>query len=105
MARWLSQHQHESFRWRSATSSSERIGDLLSQALTLLLSDSRLPSGAHVHSGGVEQAVDDGVIRDVTTLEDYLDGRLLTSGRLFAHVAARACVLAGSRDRSGDIAH
>lgn len=73
--------------------------------MTLLLADTRLPSGAHVHSGGVEQAVDDGVIRNVTTMEDYLEGRLLTSGRLFAHVAARACVLAGSRERSADVAH
>jgi urease accessory protein len=59
-----------------------------SSALVLLLADARLPSGAHVHSGGVEQAVDDGVIADVESLELFLVGRLMTGGRLAAHVAA-----------------
>jgi urease accessory protein len=57
-------------------------------ALVLLLADARLPSGAHVHSGGVEQAVDDGVITDVESLELFLVGRLMTGGRLAAHVSA-----------------
>jgi urease accessory protein len=68
--------------------------DLSARAMALLLADSRLPSGAHVHSGGVEQAVDDGVIRDLQSLEGFLYGRLTTSGRLSAHIAARSCVLA-----------
>jgi urease accessory protein len=63
-------------------------------ALVLLLADARLPSGAHVHSGGIEQAVDDGVINDVDTLRPFLVGRLLSGGRLAAHVAALTCRLA-----------
>lgn len=70
--------------------------------MNLLVADTRLPSGAHVHSGGLEQAVDDGVVHDVLTMTDFLVGRLRTSGRLFAHVAARACALAGSPNRSTD---
>ncbi|HUC06367.1 MAG TPA: urease accessory UreF family protein [Acidimicrobiales bacterium] len=54
----------------------------------LLLADARLPSGAHVHSGGIEQAVDDGVVSDLGSLSDYLVGRLLTAGVLAAHAAA-----------------
>jgi urease accessory protein len=69
--------------------------DLLpSSALVLLLADARLPSGAHVHSGGIEQAVDDGVITDVESLEPFLVGRLMTGGRLAAHAAAMSFQLA-----------
>jgi urease accessory protein len=66
--------------------------------MILLLADSRLPSGAHAHSGGVEQAVDEGAIRDIKSLERFLHGRLATSSQLSAHVAARSCVLAGRPD-------
>ncbi len=68
-------------------------------ALVLLLADARLPSGAHVHSGGVEQAVDDGVITDIETLEPFLAGRLMTGGRLAAHVAAMSCLWAAATPR------
>jgi urease accessory protein len=63
--------------------------------MSLLLADARLPTGAHVHSGGVEQAVDDGVVFDNYSLESFVRGRLLTAGRLSAHVAAQSCLLAG----------
>jgi urease accessory protein len=62
--------------------------------MAFLLADARLPSGAHAHSGGVEQAVDDGVVTDLDSLAPFLLGRLHTSGRLGAAVAANACALA-----------
>lgn len=65
-------------------------------ALVLLLADARLPSGAHVHSGGIEQAVDDGLVTDLVTLRPFLVGRLLTGGRLAAHIAALSCRWAAS---------
>jgi urease accessory protein len=63
--------------------------------MTLLLADARLPSGAHAHSGGIEQAVDDGVVFDLDSLVPFLAGRLQTSGYLSAAVAAHACLVAG----------
>jgi urease accessory protein len=59
-------------------------------ALTTLLTltDSRLPTGAHVHSGGVEEAVTSRLVTDLTTLEAYLRRRIRTSGLVTASVAA-----------------
>ncbi|MFW0796871.1 urease accessory UreF family protein [Gordonia sp. CPCC 205515] len=57
-------------------------------AMMLTLADSRLPVGGHVHSGGVEQAVADGVIVDADTLADYLRRRITTSGLVAASIAA-----------------
>jgi urease accessory protein len=54
----------------------------------LLLADGRLPTGGHVHSAGVESAVDDGRIVDVQTLGAYLLGRLHTVGLTEAALAA-----------------
>jgi urease accessory protein UreF len=34
------------------------------RAALLLLADGRLPSGSHVHSGGIEAAVTDGRVHD-----------------------------------------
>ncbi|HEY3844298.1 MAG TPA: urease accessory UreF family protein [Acidimicrobiales bacterium] len=68
------------------------------RAMTLLLADARLPTGAHVHSGGMEQAVDDAVVTDLESLVPFLHGRLMTGGRLCAHAAAMACTLAARRD-------
>lgn len=64
--------------------------------MALLLADARLPSGAHAHSGGIEQAIDLGVVTDLDSLVPFLHGRLLTAGRLGAHAAACACALAAS---------
>ncbi len=60
----------------------------------LLLADSRIPSGGHGHSGGVEALVDRGLIRTVTDLAAFLDGRLATGARVTAAAAAAACALA-----------
>ncbi|MTK41248.1 urease accessory protein UreF [Nocardia seriolae] len=66
-------------------------------ALTLLtLADSRLPIGGHVHSGGVEEAIASGLVRDVTTVELYLRRRIRTSGLVAASLAA--AVTAGTLD-------
>lgn len=64
----------------------------------LMLADSRLPTGAHAHSGGVAAAVDSGQLRDLSDLESFLHGRLQTAGRVGAGVAARAAVIAGQAD-------
>jgi urease accessory protein len=70
-------------------------------AALLALADQRLPSGGHVHSGGVEQAISDGLIHDVTTLESFLERRLATAGIVTAGIAAAACAAAGSSAEPG----
>ncbi|MCU1494395.1 MAG: urease accessory protein [Acidimicrobiaceae bacterium] len=65
------------------------------RALGLLLADGRLPAGGHAHSNAMEQAVDEEIVVDIATLEDFLRGRLATSGRVDAHAAAMACRIAG----------
>ncbi|MBL8926830.1 MAG: urease accessory protein UreF [Pseudonocardia sp.] len=60
----------------------------------LLLADSRLPSGGHGHSGGVEALVDRGLLRTAEDLELFLEGRVRTGGRVVAAAAAAACALA-----------
>lgn len=55
----------------------------------LLLVDGRFPAGGHTNSAGVESAVRLGDVRDETTLERYLHGRLATTGRVDAAFAAR----------------
>ncbi|MBB3751802.1 urease accessory protein [Mycolicibacterium sp. BK634] len=61
----------------------------MSSLTTLLtLADSRLPTGGHVHSGGVEEAVTSRLVIDLTTLEAYLRRRIRTSGLVTASVAA-----------------
>jgi urease accessory protein len=74
-------------------------------AALLLLADSRLPSGAHVHSGGLEAAAwyeEDGypVVRSVADLEGYLVGRLAVAGRVSAAFAGAACWAAASESGS-----
>src|SRR4051812_7605229 len=64
----------------------------------LLLADSRLPSGGHGHSGGVEALVDRGLLRDAADLALFLDGRIRTGGPLLASAAAAACALSGLQE-------
>lgn len=52
------------------------------------MSDARFPAGGHAHSGGVEQACDDRIIANVADLEDFLRGRLATTGIVAAYTAA-----------------
>jgi len=60
----------------------------------LLLADSRLPSGGHGHSGGVEALVDRGLLRSEADLAAFLAGRIATGAAVPAAVAAAACALA-----------
>jgi urease accessory protein len=62
-------------------------------AALLALADQRLPSGGHVHSGGVEQAIADGLVTGDEDLLRFLRRRLLTAGRVAAGLAAAATVL------------
>jgi urease accessory protein len=54
----------------------------------LALADSRLPTGGHVHSGGVEEAITSGLVVDIPTLRAYLTRRVRTHGLVAASVAA-----------------
>ncbi|BBZ76177.1 urease accessory protein UreF [Mycolicibacterium anyangense] len=54
----------------------------------LTLADSRLPTGGHVHSGGVEEAVTSRLVVDLATLDAYLRRRIRTSGLVAASMAA-----------------
>jgi urease accessory protein UreF len=56
--------------------------------MVLALADSRLPIGGHVHSGGVEEAVASGSVRDAATVELYLRRRIRTAGLVAASLAA-----------------
>ncbi len=60
-------------------------------AALLTLADSRLPAGGHTHSGGVEQAIAAGVVRDPATLTAFLRRRLNTAGAVAAGLAAASC--------------
>jgi len=60
----------------------------------LLLADSRLPSGGHGHSGGVEALVDRGLLRSEADLAAFLAGRIATGAAVPAAAAAAACALA-----------
>lgn len=59
-------------------------------AALLLLADGRLPTGGHAHSGGIEEAVGAGRVRDLRTLHSFLVGRLATAGEVDADFAAAA---------------
>lgn len=54
----------------------------------LTLADSRLPTGGHVHSGGVEEAVTSGIVVDLASLRAYLRRRIRTHGLVTASLAA-----------------
>ena len=57
-------------------------------ATLLTLADSRLPTGGHVHSGGVEEAITSGLVVDIPTLRAFLRRRIRTHGLVTASVAA-----------------
>lgn len=61
---------------------------MTSLAVLLTLSDSRLPTGAHAHSGGIEEAVQCGLVSDVSGLEAFLSRRIHTQGLVTASIAA-----------------
>ncbi len=63
----------------------------MSLAMVMSLADSRLPIGGHVHSGGVEEAIASGLVRDAPTVEAYLRRRIRTAGLVAASLAAAVC--------------
>ncbi|GAA0394510.1 MULTISPECIES: urease accessory protein UreF [Micromonospora] len=58
--------------------------------IQLLVADGRFPAGAHAHSSGLEAAVAAGRVTDLSTLDEYLRGRLATAGLVAAAFAAAA---------------
>jgi urease accessory protein len=66
----------------------------MSLTTLLVLADSRLPTGGHVHSGGMEEAVSSGLVVDVPTLGAFLRRRIRTQGLVTASLSA--AVHAGS---------
>ncbi len=60
-------------------------------AALLLLADSRSPTGAHAHSGGIEASHARGDVCSVADLEAFLGGRLQTTAAVDAAFAAAAC--------------
>ncbi len=77
----------------------------MSNLTTLLaLSDSRLPTGGHVHSGGIEEAVTSGLVVDIATLRAYLRRRIRTHGLVTASVAVavHSGALSATAGGSGD---
>lgn len=62
----------------------------MNRAALLVLADGRFPAGGHAHSGGAEEAVTSGRVRDVAGLREYCLGRLHTSGLVAAGLAAAA---------------
>lgn len=74
-------------------------------AMMLTLADSRLPVGGHVHSGGIEQAIADGLVRDVDSVRDFLIRRIDTAGLVGASIAvavARGVLTPGVADTEMD---
>lgn len=67
-------------------------------ASLLALADQRLPSGGHVHSGGIEQAVTERRVHDAATLTAFLERRLRTAGLVAATVSAAATTLRDAAD-------
>jgi len=67
-------------------------------ASLLQLADARFPQGGHAHSGGAEEAVAAGRVRDVATLEGFVRGRLWTVGLTDAGLSAAACAEARRAD-------
>jgi urease accessory protein len=78
---------------------------MTSLATLLSLADSRLPTGGHVHSGGVEEAVASGLVVDLPTLRAFLRRRITTQGLVTASVAAAVhtgTLSAAAADRETD---
>ena len=67
-------------------------------ALLLALADSRLPTGAHAHSGAMEEAIASGFVFDIASAEAFLVRKTKTAGltgaSIAAHLAAGRCDVA-----------
>lgn len=67
-------------------------------AALLLLADGRLPAGGYAHSGGLEPAIQAGLVRDLDDVAAFIRGRLDTTGQVAAAFAAAACQAARAAD-------
>ena len=65
---------------------------------SLLLADSRVPTSGHARIGGVEAAVERGLLRDEADLALFVAGRLRGSAPVLAAAAAAGCLLAADLD-------
>jgi urease accessory protein len=72
----------------------------VNRAALLLLADGRFPAGGYAHSGGLEEGIRAGRVRDLADLEAFLRGRAATTGLVSGAFAAAACAVfaAGSAD-------
>ena len=70
----------------------------------LELADSRSPTGAHAHSGGVEQAIARAMVHDTASLQWFIRRRLATAGLLASAAAAQACRIATAPDAAAELA-
>jgi urease accessory protein len=70
-----------------------------------LLADSRLPTGGHAHSGGIEAAVRRGMVTAPDDVAAWLAGRVPTAGLVTAAASAAACALTvgGSEQRAPSV--
>ncbi len=59
----------------------------------MVLSDGRFPSGAHAYSSGMEQSIAWHDVTGLASLEEFVAGRVATTGAMAAQVAAAASTL------------
>ena len=60
-------------------------------AVAAVLADGRFPSGGHAHSSGFEAAPALADLTDAAVFDDFMRGRLATTGRTEAHLVAAEC--------------
>lgn len=81
------------------------MANLTNLSALLCLADSRLPTGGHVHSGSIEEAVSSGLVVDLTTLRAYLQRRIRSTGLVTASLAAavHSGALSAAAGERGDL--
>ncbi|GAA4709537.1 urease accessory protein [Promicromonospora umidemergens] len=67
------------------------MADLTGLPALMQLADGRFPTGGHAHSGGFEAAAQREGINDLPAMEEFLIGRLRTTGLVAAAFTAAAC--------------
>ncbi len=72
--------------------SPEHLASLRSMSALMLLIDGRFPAGSHAHSGGFEAAAAREKVTDIPSMEQFLLGRLHTTGLVAAAFAASSCL-------------
>ncbi|THJ65529.1 urease accessory protein UreF [Arthrobacter echini] len=80
----------------------ESIASLRSMSALMLLIDGRFPAGGHAHSGGFEAAAANEKVTDIASMEQFLLGRLHTTGLVAAAFAGSSCLSFGRAARMSD---